>query len=278
MAWLVFTLALLAWPAWQVWQWELVRRIYASQEEPSAPTITSKHVQALRKLRFAWNTIFESGGPIVDPWSPYGSENMAADLGPILGTRDKVAIGRFHREVSSLLIWALRNGELVVGDYWLAHLDNASMERRLRRELARYPGVPRERVEAIVAELPRLDPDGRFRFTDQHRRLLHELRLEWPDWQTISIVADYVGMHLPGSGYPAPAVHFKRPFGDMSAFEIDMAAILGLPNAPGEDVPGRVGGTIDPLLDRLYWEMWPALQTFVEHVEIDLAARPRDGN
>jgi hypothetical protein len=235
-------------------------------------------VQALRKLRFAWNTIFESGGPIVDPWSPYGSENMAADLGPILGTRDKVAIARFHREVSSLLIWALKNGELAVADYWLAHLDNASMERRLRRELARYPGVPPERVEAIVAELPRLDPDGRFRFTDQHRRLLHELRLEWPDWQTMSIVADYMGIRIAGSGYPAPAVHFKRPFGDMSAFEIDMAAILGLPNAIGEDVPGRVGGTIDPLLDRLYWEMWPALQTFVEHVEIDLAARPRDGN
>jgi hypothetical protein len=115
MAWLVLTLALLAWPAWQVWRWELVRRIYASQAEPSAPTITPKHMQALRKLRFAWNTIFESGGPIVDPWSPYGSENMAADLGPILGSRDKVAIARFHREVSSVLIWALKNGELAAG-------------------------------------------------------------------------------------------------------------------------------------------------------------------
>jgi hypothetical protein len=74
------------------------------------------------------------------------------------------------------------------------------MERRLRREVARYPGVPRERVEAIVAELPRLDPDGRFRFTDQHRRLLQELRLECPDWQTMSIVADYVGNTLPRLG------------------------------------------------------------------------------
>jgi len=182
---LILTLALLAWPVWQVWRWELVRRVYASQEEePSAPIITTKHVQALRKLRFTWNTIIESGGPIVDPLTPYGSENMAADLGPILGTRDKVAIARFHREVSSLLIWALKNGELAEGDYRLAHLDNASMEKRLRRELARYPALPSERVEATVAKAPRLDPDGRFRFTDQHRRLLHELRLEWPDWQS----------------------------------------------------------------------------------------------
>jgi hypothetical protein len=96
MTWLILTLALLAWPGWQAWRWELVRRVYASQEEePSAPTITPKHVQALRKLRFAWNAAIESGGPIVDPLRPYGSENLAADLGPILGTRDKVAIARF---------------------------------------------------------------------------------------------------------------------------------------------------------------------------------------
>jgi hypothetical protein len=263
MTWLILTLALLAWPVWQAWRWELVRRVYASQQdEPSVPTITPKHVQALRKLRFAWNTAIESGGPIVDPLRPYGSENLAADLGPILGSRDKVAIARFHREVASLLIWALKNGELAAGDYRLAHLNNASMEERLRRELARYPALPSERVEAIVAEVPRLDPDGRFHFTELHRRLLHELRLEWPRPQVMWIVA--------GSGYPAPVIHFKRPFGDMSAFEIDMAAILGLPSARGD--------TIGPLLNRLYWELWPALQTFVEYAEIDLAGRPRDGN
>src|SRR5262245_36021558 len=277
MTWLILTIALLAWPVWEVCRWELVRRIYSTEEEPCAPTITPKHVQALRKLRFAWNTIYEGGGPIVDPWSPYGSKNMATDLGPILGTRDKVEIARFHREVSSLLIWALKNGKLADGDYKLAHLDNASMERRLRRELARYSVRP-ERVEEIVAELPRLDPDGQFRFTDQHRRLLHELRMEWPDWQTMSIVADYLGIPFPGAGYPAPTVHFKRPYGDMSAFEIDMAAILDLPLATGEEVPGRIGGKIDPTLDRLYWEMWPALQAFVEHVEVDLAPRPHDCN
>jgi hypothetical protein len=261
MIWPILTLVVLAWPVWEAWRWELVRRVYASQE-PSTPTITSKHVQALRKLRFAWNTAIESGGPVVDPLTPYGSENLAADLGPILGTRDKVAIARFHREVSSLLIWGLKNGKLAEGDYRLAHLDNASMEGRLRRELARYPGLPSERVEAILAQVPRLDPDRQFHFTDQHRRLLHELRLEWPDGQIMWIIA--------GSGYPAPAVHFKRPFGDMTAFEIDMAAILGLARARGD--------TIDPLLDRLYWEMWPALQAFVEHVEIDLTAASRDGN
>src|SRR5262245_42900821 len=261
MIWLILALALLAWPVWEVWRWELVRRVYASQEPP-VPSITPRHVQALRKLRFAWNTAIENGGPVVDPLTPYGSENLAADLGPILGTHDKVAIARFHREVASLLIWTLKHGELAEGDYRLADLNNASIQARLRQDLTRYPGLPAERVEAILAEAPRLSPDGRFRFTHQHRQLLRELRLEWPDRETMWIVA--------GSGYPVPAVNFKRPFGDMTAFEIDMAAILGLPR-PKDD-------TLDPLLERLYWEMWPALKTLVEHVEIDLAAQPATGN
>jgi len=261
MIWLILILALLAWPVWEAWRWELVRRAYASQE-PSAPTITPRHVQALRKLRFAWDPAIESGGPVVDALTPYGSENLAADLGPILGTRDKVAIARFHREVSSLLIWALKNGELAEGDYRLADVDNASMEARLRRELARYPALPSERVEAILAEVPRLNPDGQFHFTDQHRRLLRQLRLEWPDGQILWFIA--------GSGYPAPTVNFKRPFGDMTAFEIDMAAILGLPRPKD--------GTIDPVLDRLYWEMWPALQTLVEHAKFDRTTPAPDGN
>jgi len=249
MIWVVLVIAALAWPAWAARRWELARRVYADPQSP-APAITPQHVGALRKLRFAWNPAVESGGPVVDPLAPYGSDNLGNDLGPIIGTADRVAVARFHREVSSLLIWALKNGDLPAGLYRLAHLDNVAMERRLRRELA---GLPSGRIESILADVPRLEPDGHFAFTDQHRRLLHELRLEWPDRQMVPIVA--------GAGYPAPIVHFKRPFGDMTAFEIDMAAILDLPR-PADGAP-------TPTLDRLYWEMWPALQTFVEHAKFD---------
>jgi hypothetical protein len=243
------TIVLLAWPAWEVCRRVLAWRVYAAPELAPAK-ITTKHVAALRKLRFAWNTLVESGGPVVDPWTPYGSEDMAADLGPIIGTSDRVAIARFHREVSSVLFEALKHCDLADGQYRLSHLDNAWMEQRLRKDLS---GLSRERVETVVAQLPRLNPDSRFQFTDQHRRLLRELRFEWPDRQLMWIVAR--------SGYPAPVVHFKRPFGDMTAFEIDMANILGLPR------PRKYA--LNPVLERLYWEMWPALQTFVEHAPID---------
>ncbi len=209
-------------------------------------------MDALRKLRFTWTTRVESDGPIMNPLAPYGSEDMASDLGPLIGTRDRVAIARFHREVSELLIGALQNCALADGVYRVADLDNASMERLLRRDLE---GLPPERIATILADMPRLAPDGYFRFTSQHLQLLHAMRFEWPEWDILPGVA--------GGGYPAPVIHFKRPFGDMSAFEIDMAAILGLPR-PATD-------RVDPVLDRLYWEMWPALQTFVQHVDIDPA-------
>ena len=214
-------------------RWELARQVYTNTEAPAA-TITPQHIAALRKLRFAWNTRIESGGPLVDPQAPYGSVDMASDLRPFIGTHDRLAIARFHREVAAVLIWALDNREIPPAVYRLAHLDNATMEQRLRRELA---GVPRERVELIVAGLPRLEPDGHFRVTDQHRRLLRKLRFEWPAPQMIGFVA--------GNGYPVPAVHFKPPFGDMTSFDIDMASILGVPKPSAGD----------PLFRRLYWEM-----------------------
>jgi hypothetical protein len=244
--------AILAWLIWNVLQWWLALRVYTHEQFP-VPAITREHIEALRKMRFVWDARIESGGPVVDPFTPYGSKSMAADLGPIIGTRDRVAIAKFHREVSEVLIRALDKCALAPGEYRLAHLTNSVMQQRLRQDLA---GLPQQRIEEVVGELPRLEPDGNFRFTDEHRRLLQHLRFEWPTAQHLGTVAR--------GGYPVPAVHFKRPFGDMTAFDIDMAEILGLP--PPD--PGQ----LDPRLEHLYWEMWPALQTFVEHVTIDLPA------
>jgi hypothetical protein len=238
----------------EVQQFRLALQVYEDEEFP-APTITLKHVEALRKIRFAWDSRIESGGPVVDPFAPYGSASMAADLAPIIGTGDRDAVARFHREVSEVLIWALDNCALEPGQYRLAHLTSSVMEQRRRQDL---DGLPAARIEAIVAELPRLEPDGWFRFTDQHRRLLQHLRFEWPAPDFVWVAARNIW------GYPAPTVHFKRPFGDMTAFDDDMADILERPR-PG---PGQS----DPVLERLYLEMWPALQAFVEHVTISMPA------
>lgn len=236
-----------------MWHSIQIHRAYLSDPAP-VRSITAKHIAALRKLRFAWNPLIESGGPVVDPWAPYGSESIADDLSPIIGTRDPVSIARFHREVFYTLFEVLRTCALPPGRYRLAHLNNAWMEQRLRRELVSFPNT---RIEEIIAELPRLSPDGHIDFTDQHRRLLGAIGLEWPSEGLLPLLMS--GRH------PAPMVDFKRPFGDMTAFDIDMAAILDRPRAPA--------GIPDATFARLYWEMWPALQAFVEHAPIEQCTR-----
>lgn len=240
--------------AWQYWRlYSIYDELAKSddQDEPMRPT--SRHLSAIRKLRFAWEDRVESGGPVVDPQAPYGSADIADDLGPIIGTRDLVAVAMFHVEVARALAWALENGELPAGRYRLAHLDNAALERIMLRHAQR---LSEAEILQLRSEIPPLDPDRTFMFTTAHRRLLSNLRFGLPHYAMLAI--------FPG-GQVAPIVNFRRPFGDMSSFDIDMARILGLPRP-------QAGADFDPALWRLYVEMLPALQTFVEHAQISVAA------
>ena len=242
--------------AWRIWQsWRLYSTLATLSQadgldEPLRPD--GRHLAAVRKLRFTWDTMVESGGPIVDPLRPYGSRDMADDLGPIIGTTDTEAIAKFHIEVARALSWVLENGTLTEGRYPLAHLDNAAIESAMMRGTERLNETQRAEIKS---EIPRLDPDRTFRFTAAHRALLKELRFGWPQPSLAFITY--------GGGQLVPMVNFKRPFGDMSSFDIDMASILGLPRP--------AGGKFDPALWRLYTEMLPALQAFVEHAQIETA-------
>ena len=240
---------------WQVRQYWLLYSTLAELSkldglgEPLRPD--TRHLAAIRKLRFTWDTMVESGGPIVDPQRPYGSRQMADDLAPIIGTRNIAAIAKFHIEVARGLSWVLENGVLPEGRYPLARLDNTAMESAMMRGTEH---LSEAQIAQFRSEVPRLEPDRTFLFTSAHRALLKQLRFGWPRPSLISIFPAWGGQIV-------PIVNFKRPFGDMSAFDIDMAAILGLPR-PADN------GKFDPVLWRLYTEMLPALQVFVEHAEV----------
>ena len=57
----------------------------------------------------------------------------------------------------------------------------------------------------------------------------------------------------------------KRPYGDMTYFEIDMARILGIPLAAG----GRPRPQDERRLDQLHRETLPALQAFLLYARIE---------
>jgi hypothetical protein len=238
------------WRLWQVWYlYSTLAELSQADDVDQPLRPDSRHLAAIRKLRFSWDNLVENGGPTVDPLTPYGSRDMSGDLASIIGTSDIKSVAAFHIEVARALCWALENADLPEGRYSLAHLDNATLEAAMMRGTERLSAA---QIAQIRSEIPRLDPDRSFVFTAAHRALLKHLRFGWPQPSL---------MFPRNGGMVVPAVNFKRPFGDMSAFDIDMAEILGLPRPPDN-------GKFDPAMWRLYTEMWPALQVFVEHAQI----------
>jgi hypothetical protein len=64
-------------------------------------------------------------------------------------------------------------------------------------------------------------------------------------------------------------VNPKRPFGDMTCFELDMADILGETTPRDEKGHPAFTPAQQERFDRLYVEMLPAIQVFLAHAELE---------
>lgn len=210
---------------------------------------TERHLQAIRKLKFTWSLMIESGGPLVDPNAPFGDSPLRETLSGIIGTTSDKALGAFQAEVVHTLVWALRNGTLPVGRYSIAPLTSARMREEIRAQLK---GFPEERIESVLREVPSLSPDETFSFTADHQILVKHLR--FTSFKNYEAFSSYFGRAV------VAMINFKRPFGDMTAFEYEMADLLGRPQPETEAELRALG--------QLYWDMWPALQAFVQHAQI----------
>lgn len=122
------------------------------------------------------------------------------------------------------------------------------------------------------------------RFGAQHRALRNDRfsvfdRLKFKlldgmviEWASSSECEDRLAV----GDYPAIVADPKRPYGDYTYIEIDMARILGvLPPPPQRDT----AAVFDPEpalaahLQELHWQMLGAIQAFVENAEIARVAR-----
>ena len=208
--------------------------------------ITEAHLGLLRHARLAWEGA-ERGAPMLDPQRPYGRADLLAQLGEVFGTDDADELGRRHVEMYCVLARALRHGTLAPGRYAPANLNPAEVRVALRG------------YGELTGEDLGLDPDGRVIFTEDHLRLLRGIEIRWP--------SEYeCGDRLDAGRYPAAAADPKRPYGDFTFIEVDMARILGeLPPAPTE---GQAVFEPSPelalRLQRLHWQMLGAMQVFLE--------------
>jgi hypothetical protein len=102
----------------------------------------------------------------------------------------------------------------------------------------------------FVEELP---DESAFSFTDHHRTLLAHMA-----WQTSD----------PYDDEEVPGADPKRPYGDFTFYQLEMALHLGL-------IPAQKPADHDPMTDEiveamtaLHFQMQPALQVFLRHFEI----------
>lgn len=216
--------------------------------------VTATHLALLRQMRLAWDGA-ERGAPMLDPARPYGRADIMAQLADVFATDDADTLARRHVEMLFVLARTLRHGTLRPGRYTLRNLDADDV----CAALTGY-GVDEGLGDADLG----LDGDGAVVVTEEHLKLLRGIEIRWPSqWDAEERLED--------GTYPAPTADSKRPYGDYTHIEVDMARILGcLPPAPDDGTPAVFNPepALSAHLQRLHWQMLGVMQAFVENAEI----------
>ena len=216
-------------------------RIHTGSKErnPRMSGLKDEHVRLLRAATVVWSGV-ESGAPAVLPSPqflevdelPY--EDIARRAGLTLAsppTQEQLRhIERLLSELPEALAEFLGEGRLKPGRY------------SYRNPL---PSVPH--VGNLVApshkELSH-DATVTFDFTAEHAKLLRAAR-----WEGV-------------------AMNPKRPYGNMTYFELDMLEILGEPKT-ARDAEGHLALEQEHRLGRLHEDMQIAVQVFLLHARFD---------
>ncbi len=225
---------------------------HASGGEKEVFVLREQHVRLLRAAAVLWAPI-ESGAPMVaysprlveSDGIPY--ENVARTAGLPLGSppseAEKRAIDVLVAELPRAFVAFMERATLAPGRYEY-----------------RNPLVGIEHADGLLA--PSLSAHARettvaFELKPEHAKLLR--RGSWEGLEKGSM-AGYMGLDP------------KRPYGDMTYFELDMAEILGEPTPRDRD--GRLAPAQEARLGRLHEEMQAALQIFLQHAQLPAPPAP----
>ncbi|MCC7250713.1 hypothetical protein [Hyphomicrobium sp.] len=181
--------------------------------------------------------------------------DVLAQLADVFVTDDADALARRHVEMLFVLARALKHGVLAPGRYRLGNISAGDVRDAMRG----YGGA-----DGVSDADLGLDADGAVTVTDEHLKLLRNIEIRWPSSSECEERVD-------AGVYPAAAADPKRPYGDYTYIEVDMARILGcLPPAPDGDGPAvfEPEPALAAHLQRLHWQMLGAMQVFVENAEL----------
>ncbi|AXK76367.1 hypothetical protein TS71_09610 [Mycolicibacterium neoaurum] len=211
--------------------------------------ITAAHLDLLRHARLGWDGA-ERGAPCLDPTAPYGRADLLSQLGEVFETDAVDELARRHVEMYFVLARFLRHAVLEPGQYRMRNVTAP----RLRAVLRGY-GELRDEDLGLGAYGVLVEPE--------HLQLLRGIEIRWPSPYEC---AD----RLAAGRFPAAGADPKRPYGDFTFIEVDMARILGVLPPPPSEGPAvfEPGPELARRLQRLHWQMLSTMQVFLEHAEL----------
>ncbi|WP_313625676.1 hypothetical protein [Achromobacter sp.] len=215
----------------------IVRNVFAAPLD-SIP-YTAQHAALVRLLRVQWMPV-ESGAPAIDFEQPLlgGAQTLAIARDALKTTDDALALRRLAEVCRLIPRYVQSIGRLRPGRY----------------------AVPVEMREAFDFPESAVDAQGEFNLNKEHLVFLRDLAWRVADDRDLQAV-----LREGDRFWPMPYVDGKRPYGNSSYYQVDMAKLLGEPyplDAKGYAIrdPAK-----DARLARLHYEMLAALQVFLRH-------------
>ncbi len=212
--------------------------------------LTQGQLMLIRKARLNWN-ITEIGAPQLNLEQPYVGGPTPQHLTDILGD------AAHDMEKAEFLIAMVQaystfcaNAKIEAGTY---QINNVSVE-----DVAIASGNDKERTAWFGQ-----NADGSFDLTDDLIALVRNMQWEWPD-------EDDMGDVLYRGEIAGPTVDPKRPYGDMSYFQLDIHRILGWPTEQKtEDGYVKLTESQEEAAMDLHFRTMLAAQVIVEHARME---------
>lgn len=239
---LICTLSSLAVAATGALSWSWLRKRQGSTERRSMiqtvfsqalPPLSAQHLQLIRLLRVQWIPI-ESGAPGFDPAQPFGGNLATLDTAQqVLRIRNPALATQLLAEVCLWLPQFVASATLVPGRY------------------------------TLPPDFPGQASDSSFDFRPEHLTLLHAAL--WREVGTDELPYVLANEEEGQATWPLPYIDGKRPYGDRSYYQIDMAEILGKPYARNAQGRYILPPQKDEALKQLHLQTQAALQIMLMH-------------
>lgn len=194
------------------------------------------HARLMRGLGVIWIPL-ESGAPGIEFEHPLGGKDTIATAMTLLDTSDRSLATRRLAEVCRLVPAYVRDiGGLAPGRY----------------------ALPPQRREAFDFPDSGVDAQGRFELRREHLTLLRAA-----NWREAGPGELDAVLREGDAFWPMPFIDGKRPYGDSSYYQIDMARLLGKPYPVGADGRAITDPATDARLEKLHWQTAAALQVLL---------------